>query len=94
MAGYPCEIKKISSFCKKKKIILIEDCAHAIGSKIGKYIAGSIGISGCFSFFSTKTISTGEGGMLTTNDKNLYKLALSLREQNKFKSNQAYNQKT
>ena len=79
--GYmPNDLKGIVSYCKKNKIKIIEDCAHALGSKIGKYTAGNIGIAGCFSFFSTKTITTGEGGMLTTNDKRIYKLALSLRE--------------
>jgi len=79
--GYmPFDCNKIKNYCKKKKIALIEDCAHAIGSKMGSYMAGSIGDAGCFSFFSTKTISTGEGGMLTTNSKKIYELALSLRE--------------
>jgi|TARA_B100001964_G_C14189676_1_gene580421 perosamine synthetase len=79
--GYmPFDVIEIKNYCKKKGIILIEDCAHAIGSKMGHYKAGSIGNVGCFSFFATKTISTGEGGMLTTNNEKLYKLALSLRE--------------
>ena len=42
--------------------------------------AGAIGDVGCFSFFATKTITTAEGGMFTTNNKKLYELALSLRE--------------
>ena len=79
--GYmPFDAVEIKKYCKQKGIFLIEDCAHAVGSKMGRYMAGSIGNAGCFSFFATKTISTGEGGMLTTNDKKLYKLALSLRE--------------
>ena len=79
--GYlPKNIFEIRDFCKKKKILLIEDCAHAVGSEHIKKKAGSIGDSGCFSFFSTKTITTGEGGMLTTNNKKLFELALSLRE--------------
>lgn len=79
--GYmPFDVVKIKNYCKRKKITIIEDCAHAIGSKTDKYMAGSIGDAGCFSFFSTKTISTGEGGMLTTNSKKIYELALSLRE--------------
>tara|TARA_A100001011_G_C14318675_1_gene849272 strand:+ start:5603 stop:6745 length:1143 start_codon:yes stop_codon:yes gene_type:complete len=79
--GYmPKDLKLIIQYCKRKNIKIIEDCAHALGSKFGKYTAGNIGIAGCFSFFSTKTITTGEGGMLTTNDRSIYKLALSLRE--------------
>ncbi len=79
--GYmPFDVSEIKKYCRRRKIFLIEDCAHAVGSKMGRYMAGSIGNTGCFSFFATKTMTTGEGGMLTTNDKNLYKLALSLRE--------------
>ena len=76
----PLDIIKIKNYCRKKNISIIEDSAHALGSKVGKFMAGSIGDAGCFSFFSTKTISTGEGGMLTTNSKKIFKLALSLRE--------------
>jgi perosamine synthetase len=79
--GYmPFDIVEIKRFCKKKNITIIEDCAHAIGSKLRKMNAGAIGDAGCFSFFSTKTITTAEGGMLTTNNKKMYNLALSLRE--------------
>ncbi len=79
--GYmPYDVKEIKKFCKRNKIIIIEDCAHATGSKMKNINAGSIGEAGCFSFFSTKTITTAEGGMLTTNNKKMYDLALSLRE--------------
>ena len=71
---------EIRNYCKKNNIFLIEDCAHAIGSKIKGIYAGEIGDVGCFSFFSTKTITTGEGGMLTTNNEDLYNFAKSLRE--------------
>ncbi len=79
--GYmPFDIVEIKRFCKKKNIIIIEDCAHAIGSRLKKMNAGAVGDVGCFSFFATKTITTAEGGMLTTNNKKIYDLALSLRE--------------
>ncbi len=71
---------EIRDYCKKENIFLIEDCAHSIGSKIDNISCGNIGNVGCFSFFSTKTITTGEGGMLTTNNKELYDYALSMRE--------------
>ncbi len=58
---------------QKKKIKIIEDCAHALGSKFKKISAGNFGISGCFSFYPTKQITTGEGGMLVTNNYNFYK---------------------
>jgi perosamine synthetase len=73
MAGHPCEVSEIVNFCRKKKIILIEDCAHALGTYINKKHAGNFGISGSFSFYPTKQITTGEGGAVITNDKKFYK---------------------
>lgn len=71
MAGIPCEVEKISNFCKRNKIFLIEDCAHAIGTTVdGKHV-GTFGDLGAFSFYPTKQITTGEGGMLTTNNEEL-----------------------
>lgn len=79
--GYVSEdALQIKDYCSKNNIFLIEDCAHSIGSKINNISCGNIGNVGCFSFFSTKTITTGEGGMLTTNDKDLYEYTLSMRE--------------
>ena len=73
MAGYPCEVEKIKSFCKKKKIKLLEDCAHGVGTKFKNKHVGNFGISGSFSFYPTKQITTGEGGMVITNDYEFYK---------------------
>ena len=79
MAGYSCEMKKISSFCKKNKITLIEDCAHALGTfESGKHV-GNYGISGNFSFYPTKQITTGEGGAIITNNKEFYKKIKTLK---------------
>ena len=72
MAGYPCEVDKIKNFCKTKKLILLEDCAHAVGTTFKKIHVGNYGLSGSFSFYPTKQITTGEGGMVTTNDKKFY----------------------
>lgn len=72
MAGYPCEIDEIHKFCKQKKIILLEDCAHAVGTTFKKKHVGNFGKSGCFSFYPTKQITTGEGGMVVTNDKKFF----------------------
>ena len=71
---------EIQKFCKKKGLFLIEDAAHAHGASINRKMAGSIGNAGCFSFFSTKIMTMGEGGMITTNSRKLYKFAISLRE--------------
>lgn len=72
MAGLPCDLKPIIKFCKKKNITLLEDCAHALGTMYqGKHV-GNFGLSGCFSFYPTKQITTGEGGIVVTNNENFY----------------------
>lgn len=71
LAGMPCNMKKIIEISKKNDLKIIEDCAHAIGSKIGKKHVGTFGDAGCFSFYPTKNITTIEGGMIITNCKKL-----------------------
>ena len=73
------DIKKIVSICKKNRIPLIEDAAHAHFSSKGNYRAGTIGDIGTFSFFPTKVMTTGEGGMITTNNKKYYEKMKSLK---------------
>ena len=68
-AGYPCEMDEIVDLCKKKDIALIEDCAHAPGATYKDRFVGTFGDYGCFSFFTNKNLSVGEGGMLTTTEK-------------------------
>ena len=75
-AGFPCRMDKIMEIAKKYNLKIIEDCAHAPLArwqfKDGtKRFVGSIGDVGCFSFFSNKNMTTGEGGMITTNDDEL-----------------------
>jgi dTDP-4-amino-4,6-dideoxygalactose transaminase len=72
MAGYPCDIEEIIKFCKKKNLVLLEDCAHAVGTKYKKKHVGNYGLTGSFSFYPTKQITTGEGGMVITNDKKIF----------------------
>lgn len=67
-AGYPCDMDEIIRIAKKHNLYIIEDCAHAPGSEYKGKKCGAIGDIGVFSFFSNKNMSTGEGGMLTTND--------------------------
>jgi len=69
-AGLSCEMDRIVELCEKYNLKLIEDSAEAIGAIYKGRKTGSFGI-GCFSFFPTKNITTGEGGMITTNDKEL-----------------------
>lgn len=70
-AGVPCNMQEIMKIAKEKKIKVIEDCAHAIGSKINTKHVGTFGNAGCFSFYPTKNITTLEGGMIITNSKEL-----------------------
>ena len=79
MAGYPCDVKNISKYCNSKGIVLIEDCAHAVGTYKSNKHVGNFGISGNFSFYPTKQIATGEGGIVITNNKNFYKKIKSLK---------------
>ncbi len=78
------EIEKISDFCKEHEIILIEDCAHAHGASWNGKKAGSWGDAGIYSFYATKTITTGEGGMLVTKNKDLAEYAKKYRNYGKF----------
>ena len=69
----------IMDICKKNKIILVEDAAHAFPTRFHNQYIGSFGDASCFSFYANKTITTGEGGMLLTNDEKLYKRAKVMR---------------
>lgn len=72
-------IKEIQKICKKYKIPLLEDAAQAHCSRFGELKSGTIGEIGCFSFFPTKVMTTGEGGMITTNNKKYYQAVRSLK---------------
>ncbi len=75
--GYPAEMDEIKAVAGKRGIRVVEDAACAFGAKYKGRMCGSIGDLGCFSFHPRKVISTGEGGLITTNDA---KLARSLRK--------------
>ena len=70
-AGLPCNMFSIMKIAKKYKIKIIEDCAHAIESKYFGKNVGNFGITGCHSFYATKNLTTGEGGMIVTSSKYL-----------------------
>ena len=78
-AGQPCDMDEILSIAKKKKLFVVEDCAHSLGAKYGRHETGSLGTAGCFSFYPTKNITTLEGGMITTDNSNIAKSAMLLR---------------
>ncbi|MEO6694985.1 MAG: DegT/DnrJ/EryC1/StrS family aminotransferase [Ignavibacteria bacterium] len=78
-AGFACDMKNILNIAKKYKLKIVEDACHGPLSEYDGKKLGTIGDIGCFSFFSNKNISTGEGGMLITNDKKLFDRAKLLR---------------
>ena len=75
--GYCCDMNAMMAIAKKHNIQVIEDCAHTLPgyyrpNKSSKWLhTGSFGITGCFSFYPNKCITTGEGGMITTNDQRI-----------------------
>ena len=68
-AGLPCKINEIKKIAKQNKIVLIEDAAESIGSKINKQNIGTFGELGIFSFAGNKILTSGEGGAIVTNSK-------------------------
>lgn len=78
-AGKVCNIKEIMRIARSNKLLVIEDCAHAIGARFeGKHV-GNFGNVGCFSFYPTKNITTIEGGMVITNSSKIAKYVMSAR---------------
>lgn len=70
--GHPCEMDALINICKERDLFLIEDAAEAFGSKYKGKRVGSFGDVATFSFYGNKTITTGEGGMVVTNDETLF----------------------
>jgi len=77
--GHPCEMDELLKICEENNLFLIEDCAEAFGSKYKDKYAGTFGNIATFSFYGNKTITTGEGGMLVSNDYYLYDKAYHLK---------------
>lgn len=70
-AGYPCEMERISEIARRYRLAIIEDAAHAVYTKYREQPIGTIGDITCFSFYATKNLATGEGGMITTAEAEL-----------------------
>jgi perosamine synthetase len=79
--GHPCEIDALLEICRRHNLFLIEDCAEAIGSKYKNKHVGTFGDIAAYSFFGNKTITTGEGGMVVSNSKELIDRARNLKNQ-------------
>lgn len=77
--GHPNKMREIQALCQKYDIILLEDSCEALGSVYAGKKCGSMGLAGSFSFYYGHHISTIEGGMVVTDDQDLYNLMLSIR---------------
>jgi perosamine synthetase len=71
--GHPFDVKVLQEICEDHSLFLVEDCAQAHGAEYKGQKVGSFGAVGCFSFYATKNMTTGEGGMVTTDTKELEK---------------------
>jgi perosamine synthetase len=79
--GHPCEMDALQRIAKQHSLFLIEDCAEAFGSKYQGQHVGGFGDIATYSFFGNKTITTGEGGMVVTNDETLHARAVHFKGQ-------------
>jgi len=84
--GQLCNIDEILDLAKDNNLKVVEDCAHAVGTFYKSKHVGTIGNTGCFSFYPTKNITTAEGGMVTTNSKEVAKKVRQLRSHGMTKS--------
>ncbi|KIH75759.1 dTDP-4-amino-4,6-dideoxygalactose transaminase [Geoalkalibacter ferrihydriticus] len=78
--GQPADLVALRDLCKTHKLLLIEDCAQSFGAGYAEQMTGSFGNAGCFSFFPSKNLGCfGDGGLITTNDDDLARELLVLR---------------
>ena len=77
------DVEKIAAYCKEKGIYLVEDCAHVHGAWWKGKTGGNYGIAGAYSFYATKTMPLGDGGMVVTNNKDLLKYVEEFRNYGK-----------
>ena len=89
-AGQACDMEKIMQIAKKHNLRVIGDACHGHGAEYKGRKLGSIGDAGCFSFQSSKNLTSGEGGMIITNDEALYDMMNSLRNVGRVKGGQWY----
>jgi len=68
LAGNPCDMSRFEAIANDRHIAIIEDCAHALGSKWRSKYCGTFGTASAFSFYATKVVTSGEGGMIATKD--------------------------
>lgn len=86
--GRPCDMAAIAPIAKKHKLFVIEDCAQAVDAEYRGQKVGSFGDAGCFSLHPLKTLNAcGDGGILTTDNKDLYEKILALRDNGFYQRN-------
>ena len=83
--GHPADMPAINAIADQYGLLVIEDAAEAHGATIGERRVGNWGVCGTFSFYGNKNLTTGEGGMITTNDEALYQQCRYLRCGGKFR---------
>lgn len=88
--GQSCDMEAIMDIAKRHNLRVLEDAAHAHGSEYKGKRLGSIADAGSFSFQSSKNLTSGEGGMIVTNDESLYKMISSLRNVGRVEGGQWY----
>jgi perosamine synthetase len=71
IAGLPCDMDALNALARRRRAMVIEDAAHALGARLGRRAVGGLSDMTCFSFYATKNLTTGEGGMITTDDPRL-----------------------
>ena len=85
MTGSPCDMDQLKNLCDEKNILLIEDSAHSFGSTLNKKFSGTFGNAGVYSYYSTKAIFAGEGGVVVTDDNNIGNLMKDFIAYDRFK---------
>lgn len=79
--GHPCEMDELGKIAKEKNLYIVEDCAEAVGSMYKKNYVGNFGDLATFSFYGNKTITTGEGGMIVSNNPLFHQRVMKLKGQ-------------
>lgn len=79
--GHSCDMDSIIELAKRYSLFIVEDCAEAIGTRYRGQLAGTFGDIACFSFFGNKTITTGEGGIVATNNSHLEQMMSRIKGQ-------------
>ena len=90
-AGHPCDMDKILSIAKKHNLLVIEDACHALGASYKNKVIGGIGDMSVFSFHPVKSITTGEGGAILTNNPEFHKKLVHLRTHGITKDSNGFN---